>query len=175
MTTFEALILFAVIAIEIIFAIHSNCVIKKIKENNYTQSGLDSKLQSILDVCIQQESEVNTILQQLKELYSQHCEFESNAENALVVTADKIKELVDFEKRNEQRNDEMFTRCEEINKLQLAELKARVHTGDAEPFPPKDVVGVTSTGICQECNGKNECEYFDVNRNRCFVADRKED
>lgn len=90
-------------------------------------------------------------------------------------TTNKVAELVDFEKRNEQRNDEMFARCEEINKLQLAELKAKVHTDDVEPFPPKDVVSVTSTGICQECRGKNVCKYFDVNRNRCFVADRKED
>ena len=90
-------------------------------------------------------------------------------------TTNKVAELVDFEKRNEQRNDEMFARCEEINKLQLAELKLKTkahHTDDVEPFPPKDVVGATSTGICQECNGKNVCKYFDVNRNRCFVVDR---
>ena len=90
-------------------------------------------------------------------------------------TTHKVAELVDFEKRNEQRNDEMFARCEEINKLQLAELKAKVHTFDCEPFPPKDVVGVTATGICQECNCRNVCKHYDVNRNKCFVADRKED
>lgn len=32
MTTFEALILLAIIAIEIIFVIHSNCVIRRLKE-----------------------------------------------------------------------------------------------------------------------------------------------
>jgi hypothetical protein len=39
------------------------------------------------------------------------------------------------------------------------------------PLPPQDDDDVTSTGICQECKGKNECKYFDVNRNKCFVAD----
>ena len=89
-------------------------------------------------------------------------------------TTNRVVELTDFEKRNEKRNDEMFARCEEINKLQLEKLKAEMYADDFEPFPPKDVVGATSTGICQECRGKNVCKYFDVNRNRCFVADRKE-
>lgn len=46
-----------------------------------------------------------------------------------------------------------------------------VHTYDTEQFPPQDVQGVTATGICQECNGKTICKHYDVNRNRCFVAD----
>lgn len=72
MTTFEALILLAVIAVEIIFVIHSDCVIKELKEIKYTQSGLNSKLQSILDVCNQQQNawacDVTTIVKSLNKL-----------------------------------------------------------------------------------------------------------
>lgn len=91
-------------------------------------------------------------------------------------TTNEVAKLTDFEKRNEKRNDEMFARCEEINRLQLKELQQRTHTYSVfDQFPPVDVVGVTATGICQECNGRNVCKHYDVNRNRCFVADRKED
>lgn len=88
-----------------------------------------------------------------------------------------VKNLLAFEIRHEQRNDEMFARCEEITELQLEQLRAKVHTYDTETysvfdqFPPVDVVGATSTGICQECNGKSICKHYDVNRDRCFVAD----
>lgn len=40
---------------------------------------------------------------------------------------------------------------------------------------PKQYGGGTytsaTTGICQDCNGKTICKHYDVNRNRCFVAD----
>lgn len=65
----------------------------------------------------------------------------------------------------------------------LDEIKAntmlKVHTPsvwfpkDSDFMPPQDVKGVTATGICQECSGKMLCQFYDVNRNRCYVADKK--
>lgn len=72
MTTIGTLILLTIIAIYVAFLIHSNCVIKELKKIKYTQSGLNSKLQSILDVCNQQQvawnCDVTTTIKLLKEI-----------------------------------------------------------------------------------------------------------
>lgn len=108
-------------------------------------SSINSKAQSIVDEVVQTNAKIYEIENDMNEHgIAQAKWFDSMSKILTTIanhtneTTNKVAELVDFEKRNEQRNDEMYARCEEINKLQLAELRKKAHTDDDELLPPKE-------------------------------------
>lgn len=72
MTIFEITIIVLLLANMIVVGIHSGNMYKELREIQYRQSGLNSKLQSILDVCNQQQNawacDVTTVVERLNEL-----------------------------------------------------------------------------------------------------------
>lgn len=132
MTIFEAIVLLALTAIVIILVIHSIAVIKEIKvareEYKRTWSHFDNVVSQLYGIKEYVESIYNALgadgVLTSKKL-STIANYTHGVEQA-------VKDLLAFETRHEQRNDEMFARCEEINKLQLEQLRAKVHTYDTE-------------------------------------------
>ena len=117
MTTFESLILLAVIAIEIIFVIHSNCVIRRLKEIINKQDHFDNVVNQLYDIKVevgQTNGRIDGFIPAFKKLLEHNESIENfwASDSSLVIKL--LKELVDIEHKSDERNDNMFPFMQEI-------------------------------------------------------------